>query len=475
MLTTIIRHQWRQLLRDRRAWWAGSVLVATSLAALVVGSVRAAKEGEQRERAAVENGVTWERQGVVNPHAAAHFGHFAFKPVSPLASLDPGLDRHLGTMVRLEAHRQHAASSLPDGGGFALASFPELSPAFALQVFGPVLLILATYGTFAGEGARRLLRQELGGGVPVARLVAGRYLGYATVVVGLLLLAGVAGGFVLAVVAAPADDFVRLGLWLVGAGLYLLSVLGLTLGVSALCRSARMALVLLLGCWAGGVLVLPRIAPAVGRALFPLPSAPELDLEAVEAVNERLDGGQPSASRAQRLREMALREYGVSRVEDLPVNLSGFLLEYSEEQSTAVFRAHFAEVFHRYSQQESVQRGLALLSPLPALRAWSAAMTGTDMSHHRRFLEAAESYRHAFVQALNRDILRHRPAGGAAGPPYAADVAAITAEIGRFSLPPAPLRTVLARAWPDLALLAGWAVAMGIFAARAAQRLVTRL
>ena len=164
-------------------------------------------------------------------------------------------------------------------------------------------------------------------------------------------------------------------------------------------------------------------------------------------------------------------KYGVARIEDLPVNLSGLLLEYAEEQSTAAYREHFAAVYRRYAQQDAAQLWFAWLSPLPALRAWSAAMAGTDVAHHRHFLEAAENYRHAFVQALNRDILQNRPAGSSNTVAYKADVAKITAGLGTFAPSSVSLRDVWARAWPGLAALTAWAAAMTMFAASAARKL----
>jgi len=471
MVRTIIRHQWLLLLRDRRARWGGLALAAITLTAFVAGSVRTERQTAERARAAAENASNWDRQGVVDPHGAAHFGHFVFKPVSPLAALDPGTDDHLGTMVRLEAHRQHAASALLDGTGAALASFPAVSPAFALQVFAPVLLILVAFGTFAGEGPRQLLRQELAGGVRPGVLLAGRFLAYAAGVGGLLMLGGLGCAVWLALDGAAAAEFARLGLWLAGYGLYLIAILALALGISARCRSAPIALVSLVAFWALAMLVAPRLAPSVAAALYPLPSAPELDLEAGDDVNERLDRGQNVQTRPERLRKMAMDKYGVARIEDLPVNLSGLLLEYAEEQSTAAYREHFAAVYRRYAQQDAAQLWFAWLSPLPALRAWSAAMAGTDVAHHRHFLEAAENYRHAFVQALNRDILQNRPAGSSNTVAYKADVAKITAGLGTFAPSSVSLRDVWARAWPGLAALTAWAAAMTMFAASAARKL----
>lgn len=471
MLRTLYRHQWQLLLRDQRARWSGLVLVAIILTAFSVGTVRTGRQLEQRREAAARNAELWDRQGVVDPHGAAHFGHFVFKPVSPLATLDPGADDRLGAMVRLEAHRQNAAGAPPDASGSALASFPAVSPAFALQVLAPVLVILVAFGTFSGEGPRQLLRQELAGGARPGVMLAGRLLAYATGLAGLLALGGAGVAAWLAFDHAPAAEFIRLGLWLAGYGLYLGAILTLTLAVSAHCRSSQLSLVTLLAFWTIAVLVVPRLAPAVAAAAHPLPSAPELDVETNDAVNERYDRGDPAQSRAERFRQAAMEKYGVSRIEDLPVNFSGFLLEYAEDQSTAAFREHFAEVYRRYDEQEALQLRFSVLSPLPALRAWSAAVAGTDVAHHRHFLDAAEAYRYAFVQALNRDILAHRTPGGSSNAAYKADVGKITAGLGPFHPSALTPGEVWSRDWPALAALAGWAALAALLAASGARKL----
>ena len=42
-----------------------------------------------------------------NPHSAAHYGVYAFKPKSPLALVDTGIDPYMGVAVWLEAHKQN--------------------------------------------------------------------------------------------------------------------------------------------------------------------------------------------------------------------------------------------------------------------------------------------------------------------------------------------------------------------------------
>ena len=49
----------------------------------------------------------WDDMEASNPHSAAHYGTYAFKPLSVLNSIDDGVNSVTGNVLRLEAHRQH--------------------------------------------------------------------------------------------------------------------------------------------------------------------------------------------------------------------------------------------------------------------------------------------------------------------------------------------------------------------------------
>ena len=93
----------------------------------------------ERAAAAATDRALWTGQGAKNPHAAAHFGQYAFKPQSPLALADPGVDAYVGEAVWLEAHRQNEAQfrSARDTG--VAARLGGLSFAFVLQTIMPLV------------------------------------------------------------------------------------------------------------------------------------------------------------------------------------------------------------------------------------------------------------------------------------------------------------------------------------------------
>ncbi|UUX98559.1 DUF3526 domain-containing protein [Sphingomonas sp. J315] len=461
----IARQQWRRLVRDRRLGVLALAMLLVLCTAALAGA--ALHQVQERERAAaqIEEARVWAMQGPANPHGAAHFGRYLFKPVSPLAVIDPGLLPQLGTSLKLEAHSNNPARNRGIDGGTTLDRFGGLSPAALLQVLAPLLIILSGFAAFSGERARGLLRQELAAGASPRTLMAGRLAGLGLIVLLMLTVALVASAVALWLAGGTAAHLVPLLGMTAGYALYLFAFAALTLAASAAFASARTALVILLAFWAMATLFVPRLAPTIAEAAAPTLSSPAFEAAVTKEVMEGPSGHDPRDARLERLRQDTMRRYGVSKIEDLPIDFNGVAFFHGEALSTAIYRRHFAALYDGYDRQSGIQRALALVSPVQAIRPWSAAMAQSDQHAHRRFLEQADGFRYDLVQRLNRAII-HRPKGGDG--PYMTDVAAITRD-AKFVATPTPLREALSRHWIDLAILAGWA-ALALLLALAATR-----
>jgi ABC-2 type transport system permease protein len=467
VLPVVARQQWRLLVRDRRLAVLGLALVLVlCTAAMTAAALHGARESE-RQAAQVEEAQVWEMQGPANPHGAAHFGRYLFKPLSPLAVIDPGLLPQLGTALRLDAHANNPASDRAIDGGTTLDRFAGLSPATMLQVLAPLLIILAGFAAFSGERARGLLRQELAAGVAPTTLMAGRLAGLAVTVVLLLAVATMASLAALWLAGGLAGQLLPLLWMMLGYALYLFAFAALTLAASAAFVSARTSLALMLAFWAVATLFVPRIAPSIAEAAVPTLSGPAFEASVTREMLEGPSGHDPRDARLERLRQDTMRRYGVTRIEDLPVDSNGIALFHGEALSSAIYRRHFVALYDGYERQAAVQRIFAVLSPYQAVRPWSAALAQSDQHTHRRFLEQADDFRYDLVQQLNRALI-HRPLGGKG--PYMTDVAAVTRDT-RFVAGLPGLREALGRHWIDLAILAGWAALATLLAFAAARRL----
>jgi ABC-2 type transport system permease protein len=96
-----------------------------------------------------------------------------------------------------------------------------------------------------------------------------------------------------------------------------------------------------------------------------------------------------------------LKQYGVEKVEDLPLNYRGLLAMEGEKLTSKLFDDYAARQFAQQKAQSSFADGFGLISPAMAIRRVSMALSGTDLEGHRRFLSQSEAYRFAIVQQLN--------------------------------------------------------------------------
>jgi len=466
MLLPIARHTFATLVREGRFRLAVSLLVLLIATAGFAGwqQVRSLSletttaTGHERER--------WLGQGKKNPHSAAHYGVYAFKAPRPLAVLDPGVQPYLGSVIWLEAHNQNEPLYRPAQDGTALQRFGDLSAASVGQALLPLLVILLAFAAFAGERETGTLRALLALGVRPLDLLAGKALGYAAalaLVLAPLAVLGLAAAAGLAPPGQRADEFLRAVGWVAVYGLYLGAFLFLTLTVSALVRTARTAAVILLAFWLVGVIAWPRALSDLGRALHPTPSSVAFRAELDAAL------GDPHAEVGKEAeRQALLRKYGVTRVEDLPINWAGVSFQLNEERANRLYDRFYGDLFGTLAAQDHVFQLGALLSPAPALQLVSQALAGNDTAQHRDFLTQAEAQRRAMQRTLN-GFLRDAPLRAAAGEEE--DERALWESIPPFTYTPPSLVAALAPVLPSLAFLVAWVAATAWAALGAVRRL----
>lgn len=391
----IARDEWRYWRRSRLGAAATAVTLLLLIASTVVTfqTVTADRESREQLQAAAES--IFLDQPARHPHRMVHYGHYAFRTPPPLALADPGVDQFTGAAVFLEGHRQNSATFSPAYSGPQGIRFANLSPATVYQVLVPLLIIVVGFSSFSRERESRTDQLLLAAPVRPGRIWLGKTLALGSLAVILLL------PLLLLVLLNGEDRLAGLVLT-AGYAVYLLVWASITVSISTRSRTSSSSLVVLLALWLAVCIVVPRAASTAAQALLPIPSKVETDLAVADAVRSLGDGHNAGDPAFARLRSNLLAEYGVDRVEDLPINFRGVVAEASEAELTAVMD-EFAE---RYAQQELAQaqllRWASVLSPMLALRAYSTTMAGTDLAHRHQFLREAEATRFDFVQGLNR-------------------------------------------------------------------------
>lgn len=345
-----------------------------------------------------------------HPHRMAHYGHFAFRPKSPLSVFDFGMEDFLGNTIYLEAHKQNAVNFSQAGFSTGMLRFGEISLAMVLQLLLPLLLFFLGFGTVASERENGTLKIILCQGVSWRQLLVGNWLGLMTVM-GVLfgpvvLVTSLLWGVVQAG-AVTSDQTARLLLLAGSYFLYLSLCCGVAVLVSAQSRTAKTALVTLIGLWLLLTIVLPRASQALGSYLYPAPSKVAFLAHIQADVLKEGDSHNPGDPHYTRLKDSLLTAYGVASVEQLPFNYSGFVMAEGEKISATIYNHHFDELLAIYDQQNSFSKAIAFLNPYMAIKNGSMALAGTDFASYVDFQRQAERYRYDMAQQLNRLQIRY--------------------------------------------------------------------
>lgn len=395
----IVRHEWRQLARSRVAIIGLALVILLSIAAAATSIAHRDSNADIRERFQATADQRFDDQPARHPHRVVHYGHFVFRPLPALAAFDPGVDSFTGNMIYLEGHRQNSANFGDVRQSSLLARFGLLTPAFVLQLLAPLVMIFIAFGIVARDRDAGTLRQSLTLGVAPGRLLAGKLLAV-TGVGGLLLLpaAFTLGWLVIGEGAPPLPAAVLLG----GYAVYLLIWALIITLVSAFSSQARIALLALLALWTATAVLLPRVAPTIALGTAPLPTRLETDIAIQRDLRAMGDSHDPADPFFTAFRARVLAQYGVERIEDLPVNYRGLLALEGERMTSSLFDRYAERQFAREREQAATVGLIGLLSPSIAIQRLSMATAGTDLEGHRRFLLQAEAYRFDIVQRLNR-------------------------------------------------------------------------
>ena len=464
MIRLIARKELRETVRDGRFRLLAGLVVAVSAISFAAGWKHFVDVERQHTEAQQATRAQWLNQPAKNPHSAAHYGMYAFKPKSRLSMVDTGVDPYVGVAAWLEAHKQNEFRYRPAQDRTAIQRFGEMTAAESFLIVLPLFIVLGSFGAFAGEREQGTLRQLLSLGVSRSDLLAGKAVGIAAalaLVVVPATLVGVAGLALTSEFGGLREDLPRAALLAVVYLVYFATFAAIGLGVSARAGSSRAALVLLLAFWFANSLIVTRAASDLAAWLYPSPSA----IAFQTAMEQELSDQKEMRQQLERRRQELIRQYNATSIDAVPVGFSGISLQAGEEHGNEVFDRHYGRLFNIYEAQARVYQLAGVAAPMLPMRSLSMALAGTDFDHHREFVRAAEDYRRGIQRVMNDDITRNARPGiaYAAGPDLWAKVTEFTYELPGIAW-------VLARNWISLLLLLAWCATSIWFAARGALR-----
>lgn len=406
MLKLIMHKELRSALRNRQ-------LLITFLSLFVMLGIaftgaRWQYRKVSRERAAADEQFRrqWDQLQAYNPHSAAHYGTWLFKPLTVLSGFDKGVSNVTGYALRIEAHAQHNLAAAPVRPADNYLRFGELTMAVVLQLFFPLFIIFFCYHTYTREresGTLRLILLQGGHHSAVIKGKAGLALMCITGIFLLNMLLYLPLLFMQGEGARPADIAAVLLLTACYA-MYLGIFVLLAVIISVTARNSRQALFILLGIWLMWNMLIPRLTAAIGENRYPLPGQHVFEEKVSRATREGIDGKTPRQNRADKLTRQLLDKYNVQEAGQLPVNLSGLLMQAEEDYGQMVYETCLKEVDSIIRRQNNITAYAAIADPYLAIRNISMALSGTGYYHQSDFAAAARRYRNQFIRRLNEKM-----------------------------------------------------------------------
>ena len=82
-----------------------------------------------------------------------------------------------------------------------------------------------------------------------------------------------------------------------------------------------------------------------------------------EDRSKGIDGHNPRGERRDALEKATLEKYNVDKLEDLPINFSGIVMQEDEEYGNMVWDKHFGDLYTQLEKQKSNYQLSGLINP----------------------------------------------------------------------------------------------------------------
>ena len=396
----IIINEWIGYFRNKLFLYVGVFFCFFLCLVAFLGIIQNNKLNAEQELAHEHIRSQWDEMEASNPHSAAHYGTYAFKPVSVLNSIDEGINSVTGNVLRLEGHRQNDIVFSEASQSLMISKFGKLKPSLIFQFIIPLLLIFFSFNTYMSERNSGRLKLMLVQGASLRKVVFSKVLSIWFIGLFLLLIT-LFFQLLFNFNNLNSDVFTRLFILFLSYSFYYLILINITVLLSVIFKSSTAALSLTVLTWVFWTIFFPTIMGNTTEKLSPLPTRIEFKEAMSEDRSKGIDGHNPRGERRDALEKATLEKYNVDKLEDLPINFSGIVMQEDEEYGNMVWDKHFGDLYSQLEKQKSNYQLSGLINPFASLQNLSMGSSGSDMFHHLDFLTKAESYRRIFIKTLN--------------------------------------------------------------------------
>jgi len=448
----IIKNEWRFLVRSRIFLGTTIAFISILILAVFLGNYQTQKQDQIHKNAKNHVRQQWISIDEMNPHSAAHFGTYVFKPANLLSSLDEGVNSVTGNVLRVEGHVQNEIIHSEASQMQAVSRFGKLKPSLILQYIVPLLLIFLSFSSVSNERQSGRLKLLVLQGAKPLQIILSKTLSvwlYAILLLSIIL----SVYSILNFQSLTAEIVNRTGLFFLAYALYYFIICAITVFFSARWQNATLALTSMLGIWILWTIFLPNILISSAEKWHPLPSRNEFQSAMKEDRAKGIDGHNPADERSLALKETVLKEYGVDSLSQLPINFDGMRMQADEEYGNSVWDKHFGNNRKILREQkQSFQLG-GILNPFISLKNMSMGSMASDNLHHQEFLLQVENYRRVFIKMLND---KQTFGGSKTGNWRWKEDNAFFKSVPDFDYKPTQISNVLSNYLLDLGFLFGW-------------------
>ncbi len=399
-MKTILLNEWRGFYRNKLfliiiLFFSLSLFLTTTL------SISQSKKQINSQIEAKEHiRNQWDSMDSSNPHKAAHFGSYAFKPINILSSLDEGVNSVTGNVLRLEGHVQNDVIFSENSQSLLISKFGKLKPSLLFQFIIPLFLIFLTFNNYIKDKESGRLKLILVQGASLKDVLFSKL--YSIWIIGISLLF-----FTMLIQLTFSfgdidfDILYRLLFVFLCYSLYYFIIINLTLLLSFIFNNATASLSIMIIIWIMWTVFLPKIIGNAVENISPLPTRVDFNNSMSYDRSKGIDGHNPTGIRRQELEDKILSEYNVAKIEDLPINFTGVLMQADEEYGNKVWDKHFGNLYDQLKSQKKYYQLSGFINPFSSLQNISMGLSGSDMFHHLDFLSQAENYRRFLIKQLN--------------------------------------------------------------------------
>ena len=401
----IVFKELKELARDGRFKVASFVLMILLIVATFTGITQYNRNNQQYVESTTKERKLWESQDEKNPHSAAHYGTYAFKPKFALSLFDYGVTKYTGNSIFLEAHNRNEASFSEASDQTSLTRFGTLSINFVLLYIFPLIIILIGYSSYTKELEHQTFTLLKSQGVSPLKLVLGKWMAIFIPVFAFMIILFLIIGLVLS-----SLDGLTFFSWsgiitlYISYMFYYMVIITITLLVSMLSKASGTSLVSCLVLWVVFSFITPKVATNFANEQHPYPSKSEFMAGIEKDKKNGLDGHNPWNEAAKLLKEETLKTYGVDSVSQLPFNYDAYRMQKGEEHEAEIYEKHYNNLLLTAVEQNNTYKRLSFISPFIPLRFLSMDIANTSDNLHWKFTNAAEDYRIETQKFLNDDF-----------------------------------------------------------------------